>query len=202
MELNSMYQRLLSRIASALKYRGYKKRSSNIYIQENGNWGLINFQKSTKSTSEKIIFTVNLGIASARLLRFFSVKYPENGPNLWDCHWQKRLGQLIKGEDMWWSIESSTLIDELGENILKYIDSLAVPEISKYLDDNELRDLWLSGSSPSLTEFQRLMYLSVFLKELGPQELLEPILRNLEQISVGKPTSVTADIHIRKLLNK
>jgi hypothetical protein len=201
MELESMYQQLLSRVASTLKYNGYKKRNSNLYVQENENWGLINFQKSTKSTSKQIIFTVNLGIASARLLRFFSAKYPEKGPNIWDCHWQRRLGQLIDSEDMWWSIEFRTLIDELGENILKNIVSLAIPEIAKYLDDNELRDLWLSGYSPSLTEFQRLMYLSVFLKELGPEELLDPTLRMLKHIAVGKPTSFTADIHIRKLLN-
>jgi hypothetical protein len=202
MELRSKYQQLLSRIALTLKYHSYKKRNSNFYIQKNGNWGIINFQKSTKSSSTQIIFTVNLGVASTRLLNFFSVIYSKKGPNIWDCHWRRRLGQLSEGEDVWWSIDIGTSIEELSEYILSQIVSYAIPEIGKYLDDNELRDLWLSGHSPSLTEFQRLMNLSVLLKEMGPHELLEPILRKMKQISIGKPTSFTTDIHLRMLNRK
>jgi hypothetical protein len=202
MELETLYRQLLSMVTPALGSNQYKKRASYFYIQKYGNWGLINFQRSTKNTSEQLIFTINLGIASSRLLQFFSVQCSEKGLKVWDCHWIRRLGELINGDDIWWTIESRTSIDKLGGQILKNLGKLAIPEIEQYLDDVKLRNLWLSGDSPSLTEFRRLMYLSVFLKELGPHELLEPTLRQLREISFGKPTSSTADIYIDKLLNR
>ena len=200
MELESRFRYIISRVTPAVKINGYRKRKTDFYVHESGNWGIINFQKSTTNTSERLIFTVNLGIASSRLLHFFSVKHPESGPSILDCHWQMRLGELIEGNDMWWSIAIGESIDQLGERLLNHIVNLAIPEIVKYLDDYALRDLWLSGYSPSLTKFQRLMYLSVFLKELGPRELLEPTLKELKRISIGKPSSFTADIHIEKLM--
>ncbi len=202
MELESKYRELLSFVTPALKSNQYKKRGSYFYIEKYENWGLINFQRSTTNTSERLIFTVNLGIASSRLLRFSSVRYSENGPKLWDCHWHRRLGELINGEDIWWTIEPRTSIDTLDEQILNHLVKFAIPEIEQYLDEVKLRDLWLSGFSPGLTEFQRLMYLSVFLKELGPHELLKPTLSKLKEISSGKPTSSTADFHIDKLSNR
>jgi len=203
MNIEPKYQLLLSQVASILKNYNFKKNSSTFYYQNNnGNWGIINFQKSMKSTSGEILFTINVGVVSARLLNFFSVKPSKKRPNIWDCHWRIRLGQLIEGKDKWWLIDFETSIEELGENITTYLLSLAIPGIEKYIEDNELRDLWLSGKSPSLTEFQRLLHLSVLLREIGPQELLEPTLYKLQQISVGKSTALTADIYINKLMKK
>jgi hypothetical protein len=70
--------------------------------------------------------------------------------------------------------------------------NIGIPEIAKYIHDHNLRDLWLSDYSPSLTEFQRLLYLSVLLKEIGPIELLEPTLHKLKLVSTGKPTAISA----------
>jgi hypothetical protein len=109
------------------------------------------------------------------------------------------LGELSEGRDKWWPIDVYTSVDELSVSVLDEITNFAIPEITKYLDDNELRDLWLSGVSPSLTEFQRLIFLTVFLKELGPHELLEPTLSLLKKISINKPTSLTADIHLNNV---
>lgn len=201
LELKSKYKQLITGVSPTLKDHGYKRRNSAFSIQNSGNWGIINFQKSTKSTADQIIFTVNLGIASSRLSNFFGVIYPDYGPNIYDCHWRKRLGRLIEANDKWWSIDCGSSIDEFGESISNYLLSSAIPEIAKYIDDQMLRDLWLSGKSPSLSEFQRLIHLSVFLKEIGPLELLESTLSKLIEISEGKSTAYTTELHLQKLLN-
>jgi hypothetical protein len=200
MNIKYLYQQLLLKVGSSLKNYDYKKGNSTFYKQKVGNWGVINFQKGTKSDAENILFTINLGIASSRLLHFFSISYTNKSPSIWDCHWRKRLGNLIIGKDIWWSINSTTLVDDLSEEILNYLLYLGIPEIEKYLDDASLRDLWLLGNSPSLTEFQRLLFLSVLINELGPRELLEPTIEKLKRISSGKPTSSTVDIYITKIL--
>ncbi len=200
MEINTLYKQLLSDIGIKIKPFGYKRTHSSFTLQEDGNWGIINFQKSTESNSETILFTINLGVASSRLLRFFATKYTQNGPNIWDCHWGVRLGHLLQGKDIWWTIETKTSIEILGEKLWTDLQDKCIPEIARYIHDPDLRDLWLSGSSPSLTEFQRLINLSVLLKEIGPQELLEPVLSKLNQISLGKPTAISAAIYTKKIL--
>jgi hypothetical protein len=203
METKIQFGKLLStKISPVLEEYGFRSSGLTFVYREKANWGLINFQKSKQTIPEALGFTVNLGVASGELLKFFSPITSEKKPDIWDCHWRIRLGRLIWNEDIWWSIDTEKSIDKLGQEILALLIEYAIPEIHKYQTDMALRDLWLSGSSPSLTEFQRLQYLSVLLNELGPSNLLEQILEKLKQVSKGKPTEKTAEIHINKLLGK
>jgi hypothetical protein len=198
MDAQQLYKNLVIFVAPALKPYGFSKNRQTYYCRSQNNWGLIDFQKSWQSDKESLPFTVNLGVASDRLLRFF---FPDKNkrPTIWDCHWQIRLGYLTNKEDVWWKVDDQTSIENLGKEILNSLTNRAIQEINHYISDESLRDLWISGQSPSLTEFQRLMYLSVFLKELGPSELLEPTLTKLKEISQGKPSAVTAELHIERL---
>ncbi len=175
MNIDNLHKKLLSYVNAKIIPFGYKRNKSNFYHREDGNWGVINFQRSTKSNKNIIIFTINLGVASSRLLSFFAINPSKSGPNFEDCHWQKRMGHLVQGKDVWWSIIQNTQIEILGEEIWLHLLNLGIPEIAKFIHDQNLRDLWLSGTSPSLTEFQRYLNLSILLKEIGPIELLEPI---------------------------
>jgi Domain of unknown function (DUF4304) len=198
MDAQKFFEKLVIFVAQALQLHGFSRNRQTFYCRSQNNWGLIDFQKSWQSDKESLPFTVNLGVASERLLRFFS---PEKNkrPTIWDCHWRIRLGYLMNKEDVWWKVDEQTSIEDLGKEILYPLTNRAVQEINHYISDESLRDLWISGQSPSLTEFQRLMYLSVFLKELGPAELLEPTLTKLKQISESRPSAVTAERHIERL---
>jgi hypothetical protein len=117
-----------------------------------------------------------------------------------DCQWRQRLGFLMPNHrDEWWSIEAATSIESLGKRICESLENLAIPEIDRYIQDQALRDLWLSGHSPGLTNFQRLMNLSVLMKALGPQTKAELIVRELLDAAKGKPTASIAHAHIRRL---
>jgi len=67
------------------------------------------------------------------------------------------------------------------------------------MTDEALRDLWLSGASPGLNEFERFKNLSVLLKAIGPSDLLEPVLHNLLRVTEGQMAASTARYHIQKL---
>jgi hypothetical protein len=176
MKANDKYKKLIDILTPALKEKGFTKYRHRFYLRIENNWGIIDFQKSTKSTSNSVIFTVNLGIASKRILEKFSQIPEGKKPDIWDCQWQVRLGHVLGiNKDLWWTINEETSIDQLSEQLKEYILDYGVPEILKYISDDSLRDLWLSGKSPSLTKIQRLRYLSILLKEIGPQNLLDTI---------------------------
>jgi Domain of unknown function (DUF4304) len=198
MDAQQLYKNLAIFVAPALKPHGFSRNRQTFYCRSQNNWGLIDFQKSWQSDRETLHFTVNLGVASERLLRFFSPDKIKR-PSIWDCHWQIRLSYLMNKNDVWWKVDEQTSIDDLGKEIVNPLVNRGIQEINHHIRDESLRDLWISGQSPSLTEFQRLMYLSVLLKELGPSELLEPTLTKFKQVSEGKPSAVTAELHIERL---
>ena len=112
----------------------------------------------------------------------------------------QRLGHLLpEHRDIWWSIDADTSLEDLGQEIQRTLIELAIPELERYMCDEALRDLWLSGISPGLTDFQRLMNVSVLLKMLGPEDALPTVLEDLRRVSAGKPSAAVAEVHIQRL---
>jgi Domain of unknown function (DUF4304) len=182
------YGLLLAGLTNELKGRGFSRQGSSFYLRKGNNWGLINFQKSTKSTADSILFTVNLGVASERLRRFFSGQKAEL-PGVSACHWSMRLGFLQAGRDKWWTVDRGTVLDLVEEEIRHLLLERGIPEIEKHVDDASLRDLWLAGRSPGLTEIQRLMNLVVVLEAIGPTDALEVNIEKLREKTANKPTA-------------
>ena len=203
MEAKKLFNDMLSWIITpSLKKAGFTKAKQSFYYLYEGNWGIIDFQKSTKTDPSTVVFTVNAGIVSNRILNFLAQIEPNKKPDIWDAHWRVRIGYLMPSNtDLWWTIEDGTNITNLGQTILDNIINFGVPEIRKFIKDESLRDLWLSGKSPALTDFQRLMYLCVLLKQIGPSEILGATIIKLIQISENKQSSITAELFINKLRN-
>lgn len=201
MEPRKLFTEMLSTIVRpSLKMMGFTKTKHTFYYSNEGNWGMINFQKSSRSTSGEIIFTVNVGVASSRVLTFLSRMDANKKPNIWDAQWNVRLGHLLpENDDIWWTLNQRTSIDELGQYLLENISNYALPAIHKYIKDESLRDLWLSGKYHWLTNFQRLLYLAWLLKEIGPSELLEETIDALRKESENEPCAITAEIFIDKI---
>jgi hypothetical protein len=201
MEPEKLFNEILSTvIRPLLKEKGFIRTRNTFYYSYEGNWGIIDFQKSTQSNSSAIIFTINVGIASHRILTFFSIIDENKKPTVWDSQWNERLGHLLpEKQDIWWTIDQGTNIAELGQYLSENITNYALPAIHTFIRDEALRDLWLSGKSPSLTNFQRLLYLARLLKEIGPLDLLEPTIIALQNESAHKPGAITAEIFIKKL---
>jgi hypothetical protein len=191
---------LKSIISPSLKNYGFHIQNNSFFKTIGNNVGIVDFQKSNNKEIDKLSFTVNIGVVSYNLLKFINQEEEIRKLEIWDAQWNVRLGQLMpEKKDTWWAINESTNVEQLGRDLLDVIVNLALPEINKYISDGGLRDLWLSGKSPSLTDLQRLMYLSYFLKTIGPTELLGKTTQELERISFNKPTAVTAKVFLEKL---
>lgn len=197
-----LFGALLRTIEAELRTKGFSRKNQVFYIKKDGNWALIEFQKSQKSDSQKVIFTVNLGIASGRLQEFFTGR-SENFPFVDRCQWRQRIGFLTQNqEDKWWIVDSEASVESTSAEVLQLILDIAIPEIERLTTDEELRNLWISQRSPGLTQIQRLMNLSVLLQQLGPAEHLPQILDQLQKISQGKPTEGLVRNHMKKLSEK
>ena len=186
MSVNALeeFKELLKLIAPLLKGYGYSRRGQNFYVRRDGNWGLMNFQKSQSSTKDRVAFTVNLGVYSQVLARFY-YKWKEGSPPKESaCHWRERVGFLLpENQDHWWVIDASTLLSSLVKEF-EVILPLAVSTIENYITDEALRDLLLSGNNAGFTNYVRLENLSVLVKRYGPYDILDFILAELRNSGV------------------
>jgi len=147
-----------------------------------------------------IVFTINVGVISQRILSFYGQDPSIKKPDIWETHWRSRIGHLMpENEDVWWSIDQETEFEKLGQSLLGKIETFLLPNLHKIISDTALRDLWLSGKAPSLTDFQRLMFLCILLKQIGPSDLVDPTINEIKRISENRPIAVTADVFIEKL---
>ncbi len=200
MEALSLFNRLVrEHIRPLLSLHGYKRYGNTYLLYKDEIWRLINFQKSTKSTRHEVLFTINLGISSQLLYNFYNETIKR--PKIEDCHFRERIGFLLpQHKDKWWTINANSNLVDLNEEIFSSTEHYIVPELEKYSSNSNLRDLWISGRSPGLTDFKRLMNLMILLKEIGPTEMLEQVIEELRLDAQGTPAGITAEIYIDKIL--
>jgi hypothetical protein len=193
------FRALMTTLAARLRNDGFRRRGNSFCRRgEDGNYEILEVQKSSDSTPEKIVFTINLGTFLARLGHYFPAR--QDPPSIADCHWRERLGFVLPGdEDRWWSIEQSADVPELADALCDAIQDYGLPALERFSKDESLRDLWLSGCAPNLTDMQRLMHLSALLTEMGATEALPSILGALREISSGQPYEGIVRRHLSKL---
>jgi hypothetical protein len=178
------FRELVSGIEGHLKPRGFMRRGTVFFREQFGNLALIGLQKSQKTGAEAVVFTINVGVVSSRLARFFSAPPKANHlPEPSEWHWRQRLSLLLpEGQEKWWTLGSGSNVQQIGHEIEATLD-LALLEIEKRIKDESLRDLWLTGRSPGLTEVQRLKNLLVLVNALGPEERVASTLEDLRRVS-------------------
>ena len=157
-------------------------------------------QSSVKSDANRKIITFNVGVSSERLLQFLSRPPVRTKLVINDCHWCERLGFLIPDRhDKWWQVGPETDLEQLGAELVDCLENYAIPALEKYATDEALRDLWLSGESPGLTNEGRLSNLALLLSALGPAECLEPVLAELKQLAEKRRNRYWFDRLVRQL---
>ncbi|WPU99897.1 DUF4304 domain-containing protein [Mucilaginibacter sp. cycad4] len=191
---------LLANIENVLKRKGFVKSGNTFYIESNGNWGMLNFQKSKSSTNAETILTINLGVSLVSLRRFKNENIKKK-PDVLDCHWGMRIGHLLPQKtDYWWKIDDSN-IKEVEDEILIVILNIAIPEILNHLKEGELEKEWLAGFSTGLTELQRYIYLTTLLK-LNKSEKLSSIIAQFIIFLKGKAFEEVGNEHLNKLIDE
>lgn len=159
MELDVAYQCCVESIHETLKLHGYKKLRTKFSKSKEDVLSIIQFQKDKRSPSNVCRFTINLAIVVECL-------HPEWRGHLtradaFDGNLQIRLGRLMpEPDDVWWEITEETDIELLKKELTELINNLAIPYLEKYSNKVNLIQLWESGESPGITDFQRKDFLT------------------------------------------
>ncbi len=157
--LNTSLKQVIDETALRLSQFGFKKSGNTLRFISGNSVALVEFQKSTSNTSEKLLFTVNLAVVCGPLLDVESV--PLNKAHSIDGHLRVRIGKfLLDQPDKWWRINSATDVDAIVNEVANLICDIAVPYLLRYVNTNELLALWESGQSPGLTEGARINYVA------------------------------------------
>jgi len=193
-------QLLTTAITPTLRDLLFRKVGLYYFRKRSDNWELLQFQRSWSNTADATRFTINCGIVSFRLARFVLGSVPKMPTPEYNWHYSQRLGFLMPGgQDTWWTLDASTAVDSLGSELSGLIVDLAIPTLDTHVSDEALRDLWLSGRSPGLTDVHRLMYVSVLLRDLGPREQYDSVRSELGVLTRKRPISVMVSEHLQQL---
>jgi uncharacterized protein DUF4304 len=184
-------------IEPTLKASGFQRRGNRFYRDAGDSVQLVDFQRSMTSTHDRVRFTVNLGVESKRLAAFFesrTARSKKRLPSVDNCHWKLRLDWLVPDPiNEWFVLDGRSDVEQLGRQLLTYLRGYVLPGLEAHGTDAALANLWLSGQSPGLTDFSRLLYLAVLLHDSGSKAALDSVMRELDELTAGDPTSAQVD---------
>lgn len=148
--------RIVRIVGTRLSAHGFSRRGLTLLKRAGESTALVAFQSSTSSSSQRLKFTVNVGIKFECLLSERETK----STSVWDSHLRWRLGELMtQRNDAWWETTPGDDVLALSNDLSALIENAALPCIDRYLDPLATIALWESGESPGLTEFQRARFL-------------------------------------------
>ena len=149
---HKVFEQILAGVAEKLCNYGFVRRGPVFRLVSQGNCAIIELQRSDKSTNERVIFTINLGIACGKLL--------ESGPagaakaRIIDAHLRQRIGMLLPTRpDKWWDAVADP--EPVIKEIVELLTTIGIPHLEGFLTTEALISLWESGQSPGLTAVQR-----------------------------------------------
>lgn len=151
---------VIERIASKLSEDGFRRRGRSLILTKGRRKGILEFQKSTKSTSYQIVFTINILVMYKELSDHFQA---QGG-----AHFSERIGAYLPGRpDKWWLIDDDVDVEVLCDELNGLIEAVVLPRVLSVMDNDGLIDLWESGQSPGLTAGQRDRYLEKWKVQKG-----------------------------------
>jgi hypothetical protein len=153
-----MFRSVLHASAEKLLRAGYARSGATFRKVVSSNALIVNFQKSSTSSSSDLKFTINLGVVLGHLLD------PERSTitraTLEDAHVRERVGALLPGMgDLWWDVNGQTHLDLLTKEISDLIVVAVIPHLDGLASTEAVERLWKSGRSPGLTGKMRERYL-------------------------------------------
>jgi len=121
-----------------LREHGFKRSKATFHRRHGPNWQVVNLQKSEYSSRDMVSFTVNLAIGIAAL-REGPLSWPDGRrPAESRCHVRERLGSLLTGEDVWWSVAADGDVERTSEAIRIALETYGLPWLDAHADDERL----------------------------------------------------------------
>ena len=180
---------IIKKITPFLRDLGFSKKGNTFYLKLDGNFGIINFQKSQYSNKDEVKFTINFGVYSDVLGQFFDFSYSNQKiPDVWSCQWEARIGQFMPNNpDHWWYLNPSDSISNIISDIMEIIQNIVIPELNKHISDDNLLQCWMNESNyAGTTEIGRFEYLTTLLKKKDDVDTLNQVVDTFMQQPDGK----------------
>lgn len=192
--MKEFFKQYLKELSEFLKGYEFKKSGNSFYRKSGKNYGLINVQKS--KSSEELKFTINVGVFSQVLADFFEEEIGKK-PSVEDLHWSKRIGHFLPDKpDLWFKFGNETEFEKVVYESKSIIEKVVLPEMESLLEDEGLECLWTENEASYVTEFQRLLNLSVFLSRKKSPAVNE-VIEDLKKYAKEKRLSI--EYHLDKL---
>ncbi len=157
-----------------LKPEGFTRRGQVYRLPApSGSVAVVQIFKSRRSTPEKMLFTVEVGIINGVLAatRYTGVGTGDmSKADVLRAHWRCRLGHLMPlRTDAWWSVETKSEIPAVVEGIAEALKAHALPVMLPLLDPSALMTLWREDRGPPgfITPFEQQRFLSILEEELS-----------------------------------
>lgn len=150
-------QTILTQLHELLKPMGFRKKAQSFAADKDDTVLFVQLQSSTKSTKDRFVVTVNLGIFSRTVAERLG---DTHAPNILDAHWRERIGRLMPaGTDKWWDIRSQSEADRCAAEITSVMRDKALPLMLSLASTEKLKAYWEHGTKPDLTSHMRQEYL-------------------------------------------
>lgn len=190
---------LIDYVQPLLSQHGFRRRKNLFYASCEGNFLLVEVQRSARSSEGQLLITANFGVISRRVakvmdpLATLSPRYPT-----W--HWRQRIGFLTpEKRDLWWSVTDESDLVVAGTEFIGTVERFGLPALYVAAPDEALRDMWLRGTARGISELQRLFFLSAMLVTLGPRSELDTVLSDLYDLPPNDPSAPTVRAHLERL---
>lgn len=192
---DAMKRFVADELRATFKSHGFRAKGLTFNRQVADNFGIVQLQKSRNSTASVVEFTINLGVFSDRvqqtLSKFMWMPEVTGVPTEPACHLRQRVGFLLpEARDVWWSIRADGVVAELGATIRSVLERQAFPFLEARISDEGLRDHWLQRAARGPEG----LALAVLVRELGPRQILAPLLERLRAETPPAATLLVAAI--------
>lgn len=163
MSANDAAKSILAGLRAFLSPHGFRRKEPTFTAERGDLFLLVNLQRSTSSTKDVLILTLNLGVYSV-LLADRAREEGQFAPpsSIWACHWNRRIGGLMPGNsDQWWRLARDGDAALVEKELLEGLERYGLPALEGVASTARLRALWETGASPGLTDKQRQDYLAL-----------------------------------------
>jgi hypothetical protein len=191
------FDELILEVAGFLKQNGFTKKGTTFLLKKD-NIGVLNLQRSLSNTKEVCKFTINLGVYSPKLAKALPYDRETDAPDVWSCHWNRRIGDFLdERHDFWWTADSNSDKREIIQDVLDKIIDIAIPNIQSRISDEGLLNSWKTKN----TGFEEIRNASTLMKILGYQDDLIKYIEEMKAMKGNKRFELLIKEHIDFLEN-
>ncbi len=153
------FEDLRRAVMGRLRELGFKTTGGVARLMADGNCGVVEVQKSGRSTAASTVFTVQVGIALGALLPAGAEK-PLGHCSAAECDARVRIGDLREPRaEVWWTLACDGPDAAVTGDVLRRVEEDAVPFVRRWVAAGALVAAWEAGERLGVSESERQEFL-------------------------------------------